>query len=563
MNESRKSDVFRQTIDAHKGYIYTTIFLSIFVAYLPVSPIVYMRTVFGPVINSQSLSFLFSLAGLLVLALAVNGILEWIRERVLLSATISFINSLEEKVFNATFEQSQEKWNSGARAFSNMRVLRNFMVSPVSGAFFDAPFSLSLLLVIFFIHPLMGAFSLLSLVVALIIGILIENKVQPEQEAASEKQSQARIELNTLHNNNLYCNSMGNLPHLYKKWFKNQQNFLLFQAKASSMQSLGGSVSQVVMMVQGSMLLGVGTLLTLIGVMDARMAGNLIIAKFIGALAIRPTMMIVMAWSQVISVRQAVTDLRIFLESTKFPKSSGVQLPAPKGELLVRDVTFQQDEKGQKILDSLSFSLSPGNICAVLGESGAGKSTLAKLLVGFYLPSKGAIRLDGVSISTWDKKELCDHIGFLPQELQLFGGGVAENITRFKQIDEQKLKQVCEDFDIMEVFEGLKEGNPLQISDDCLDLPGGFKQRIALARAFYNSPNFIVLDEPTSSLDAQSENRFFEILEKHRNRGALIIINTHNKRILTMANYILALKEGRQKIFDTKENIKKKMNLPL
>ena len=351
MAKSEKSDTFSQELTAHKNYIYTAIFLSVFVAYLPVSPIIYMRTVFGPVINSQSISFLLSLAGLLVLALTINGVLEWIRERVLLSGTVSFISKLEEKVFAITFEQKQETWNDGARAFSNMRVLRSFMVSPVSGAIFDAPFSLLLLVVIYFIHPLMGAFSVLSLFAALIIGIMIEKKVQPEQETAFENQSLARSELNMMHNNALYTNAMGNLPHLYNKWFSNQKKFLTFQAKASSMQALGGSVSQVIMMVQGSMLLGVGTFLTLIGAMDFRMAGNLIIAKFIGALAIRPTMMIVMAWSQVIAVREAVKDLRNFIDNAKIPRPSNIKLPPPTGRLVVSDLSYQHGENGKKILD--------------------------------------------------------------------------------------------------------------------------------------------------------------------------------------------------------------------
>ncbi len=563
MAKPDKSDTFSRELTAHKSYIYTAIFLSVFVAYLPVSPIVYMRTVFGPVINSQSISFLLSLAGLLILALTINGILEWIRERVLLSGTISFISKLEEKVFSATFEQSQEKWNDGARAFSNMRTLRSFMVSPVSGAIFDAPFSLLLLIVIYFIHPLMGMFSLLSLVAALVIGILIERKVQPEQETAFENQNLARTELNVMHNNALYTNAMGNLPQLYRRWFSNQKRFLTFQAKASSMQALGASVSQVIMMVQGSMLLGVGTFLTLIGAMDFRMAGNLILAKFIGALAIRPTMMIVMAWSQVIAVREAVKELRNFLDGAVVPSSSNIKLPPPKGKLVVSDVSYHQGDEGKKILDSISCNLEPGVICAILGESGAGKSTLARILVGFIPPSKGSVRLDGVSISTWDKKELCDHIGYLPQEIQLFGGSLADNITRFKQVDKVKLAKVCEEFNLTDIYDGTSEKENTEISDDGLDLPGGLKQRIALARAFYNSPNFIVLDEPTSSLDAMFENKFLSLLKAHKERGALIIVNTHNKRILSMADYILALKEGRQKLFDSKENIKKKMNLPL
>ena len=183
------------------------------------------------------------------------------------------------------------------------------MVSPIAGAIFDAPFSLLFLVLIFFIHPLMGAFSLFGLFVALLVGILIEKKVAPNQEESSLVQNQSRSELTYMHNNPLYCNSRGNLPFLFNKWYQNQKKFLIFQAKASSMQALGSSVSQVVMMVQGSVLLGVGTL-------DANRhdvyehGRNLIIAKFIGALAIRPTMMIVMGWSQIIAVREAFVTCR-------------------------------------------------------------------------------------------------------------------------------------------------------------------------------------------------------------------------------------------------------------
>ena len=563
MAKPEKLDIFRKQLEEHRSYIYTAVFLSIFVAYLPVAPIVYMRTVFGPVVNSQSLSFLTWLFLLLLFALIINGILEWIRERILLSGTMSFISGIEDRVFSATFEQNVDKWNDGSRAFSNLRNLRNFMVSPISGAFFDAPFAIMLLLVIFLIHPLMGAFSLLGLFIALLIGLIIEKKLQPDQLKAGETQNLARRELTSLHNNALYVNSMGNLPFLFKKWFLNHKQFLVFQSKSLSLQSLGSSVSMVVMMVQGSMILGVGTLLTLIGMMDLRMAGNLIIAKFIGALAIRPTIMIVMGWSQVISVRESVKELRYFLQTATMPLPSAVRLPPPKGVLIVSDISFQIRDTEKKILDSISFSLQPGNICAVLGESGSGKSSLARILVGYTNPTKGSVRLDGVAIGTWNKIELCDHIGYVPQDLQLFGGDVVANITRFKEPNESNLEKVCAEFDLNEIFESYKSGKKINLSDDLFDIPGGMKQRIALARAFYSSPNFIVLDEPTSSLDATFENKFLNLLEYHRDRGALIVINTHNQRILKMANFILALKEGRQKIFDSKENIKTKMNLSI
>ena len=164
------TDIFSQSVQYNRKYLYLVVFISIFVAILPVLPIIYMRAVFGPVLNSQSLSFLFSLAFLLILGLAVNGFLEWVRERVLLSGTISFINKLEDKIFGSTFEKSTGRWNDGSQCFTNLRTLRNFMVSPICGAIFDAPFSLLFLIVIFFIHPLMGFFSLLDFLSHYLLG---------------------------------------------------------------------------------------------------------------------------------------------------------------------------------------------------------------------------------------------------------------------------------------------------------------------------------------------------------------------------------------------------------
>ena len=160
--------------------------------------------------------------------------------------------------------------------------------------------------------------------------------------------------------------------------------------------------------------------------------------------------MIVMGWSQVISVRTAIKEVRAFIEKSSIPIASGIKLPPPNGKLVVSDVSFEYYDGGKKILDSISFKLEPGNVCAVLGDSGAGKSTLARILVGYETATKGSVRLDGVSVNTWEK-ELCKYIGYLPQDLQLFGGDVINNITRFK-VDDTELEKTCNDFNLTIFF---------------------------------------------------------------------------------------------------------------
>ena len=555
MQNKKKTNVFDDTLEKHKSYIYTLIFLSIFVAYLPVSPIVYMRIVFGPVINSDSIAYLLWLTILLISALVLNAVLEWIRDRVLLAGTISFITKIENVVYEMTFEKNKENWKDGNRSISNLRTIRSFMATPVAGAVLDVPFSLSLLLVIFFIHPLMGYFSLFGAIAAFLIGIYIEKKVEPHAEEASEFQSEARNKLQAYFRNVYAATSMGNLPTIYRDWDASHKKFLLLQSKASRFQALGGSVTQVIMMVQGSMVLGVGTFLTLIGMMDFRMAGNLIIAKFIGALAIRPAMMVVMAWTQIIRVREAISELKVFLKDYEEPAEK-ISLPAPKGFLQVSQMTFVDPRSGAKLLTNIDFSIKPGNILVVLGQSGCGKSTLLKLLSGIEEPTQGSVRLDGANIASWNKDELNGHIGYLPQDLEIFGGTFVDNITRFRKPDSQLLKRACDYINLSDLYESYENGIHQNIDADGNTVSGGQKQKIGIARALYGDPKYIILDEPTSKLDNASEYKFIQSLKKLRQENnTLIILATHNKNLLLLADYILVIQQGKQVSMDSKEKI--------
>jgi ATP-binding cassette subfamily C exporter for protease/lipase len=555
MQSKKIQNIFESTLDKHKSYFYTLIFLSIFVAYLPISPIIYMRIVFGPVINSDSVAYLLWLTSLLISALVLNAVLEWIRDRVLLAGTVSFITQLENKVYEMTFEKKQENWKDGNRSISNLRTIRSFMATPVAGAVMDVPFSLSLLLVIFFIHPLMGYFSLIGALAAFLIGIYIDRKVAPHAEEASQFQSEGRNKLQAYFRNVYASTSMGNLPTIYRDWDSSHKKFLLLQSKASRYQALGGSVTQVIMMVQGSMVLGVGTLLTLIGMMDFRMAGNLIIAKFIGALAIRPAMMVVMAWTQIIRVRESVSELKLFLKDYQEP-TERISLPPPKGFLSVSQMSLVDPNSGAKLLENINFSIKPGNILVVLGQSGSGKSTLLKLLVGIEEPSQGSVRLDGANVASWNKMELNDHIGYLPQDLEIFGGSVVENITRFRTPKTQDLRKACEYINLSDISKSYENGISEQIDVDGNTLSGGKKQKIGIARALYGDPKYIIFDEPTSKLDNASEYKFIQSLKQiKQERKALIILATHNKNLLLLADYVLVIQQGKQISMDSKEKL--------
>ncbi|MDA9689906.1 ATP-binding cassette domain-containing protein [Betaproteobacteria bacterium] len=548
---------FEELIRRHKNYFLSAVFLSFFSALLPIAPIVYMRTIFGPVINSDSVNYLLWLTTLLIFVLSVNAIIDWIRDRIIFSGVISITSQIEERVFATTFETKVKNWSKGSDILSRLRVFRNFLTSNVATSVLDTPFSLLLLLAIFFIHPLMGVFSLLGALMAFTIGLLIEKYAQPLSEKAMGAQSNSRRLLTEYYRNSSTTMTMGNFDRAFDRWQSANKEFLGHHGRATTIQALGTSISKVVMMLQGSMILGVGTFLTLVGLMPSSMAGNLILAKFIGALAIRPTMQVVMGWSQVTNFREVYKELKVFLKDYKI-SDSAMELPKPTGELVVTRLEYNH-ETGRKILDDINFSVRPGNIVAVLGSSGAGKSTLCRLLVGIKTPTKGSINLDSVQINKWDKNSVGKHIGYLPQEQQLFEDDIALNIARYDQPDDEKLRKACSLFGIDHYYFAFKEGREIKISSDSSNLPGGLKQKISLARAFYGDPKLIVLDEPTSMLDSESKNLFVSAIKKAKDENATIIIATHDKNILKLADYVLAIYSGRQKFFDSKESLMKKL----
>ena len=405
----------------------------------------------------------------------------------------------------------------------------------------------------------MGIFSLLGALIALITGIYIEKKIAPETELSFESQSKSRRYLNSFFQNIYSCASMGNLPFFYKKWSNFHKEHLIYNHKVSGIQAAGNAISQNVMMVQGSMVLGVGAMLMLTGALPAYMAGNLIIAKFIGALAIRPTIMIIMSWPQVIQFRYSYRELKRLLKDYEKPSQNTLTLPKPKGYLKVAGLTKVSQSGKKKILSNLNFSVSPKSITCVMGESGAGKTSLAKLLCGIEAPTNGVIRLDEVEIYKWKKTELGPNIGYLPQNIELFGGSVIQNIARFGLIDDDFLKKACELSGIEEIYEEYINGNEMLIDPDSLSISNGMRQKIGLARALYGQPNYIVLDEPTSKMDGVSEAKFLESIQKIKENGACIIIMTHNSKVIQKADTLLMISNGEQKLFDSKENAFKRI----
>jgi ATP-binding cassette subfamily C exporter for protease/lipase len=354
---------------------------------------------------------------------------------------------------------------------------------------------------------------------------------------------------------------MGMTEALKRRWLTVQRQYLTKQAAAADVQAVSASLNKLFMLAQGSLVLGIGMLLTLLEVLPPSAGAFLIIAKLLGNRAVGPLMQLINSWKNVVTAKDAFDRLESFLEAMK-PIQSRMRMPAPRGLLQVEGASVRAPGTKRPVVMDANFTLKPGQVLAVIGTSGSGKSSLARALVGIWQPIAGTVRLDGVEIASWNKSELGPWLGYLPQDVELFDGTLAENIARFGEIDEEKLWAAVEQAGLQDLIGGLPNGLATQIGEDGTTLSGGQRQRVALARAFYGSPSLIVLDEPNSSLDQRGDRDLLNGLQLMKAKGATIVVVTHREALYPVADYILVMEEGRPKCFGPRDKVLEQLRGP-
>jgi ATP-binding cassette subfamily C exporter for protease/lipase len=516
------------------------------IALLSLGPIVYMQEVYGRVVNSRNVETLLMLSLLIAAVIVIQELLEWIRTEVLAGAGVDLNIKLAKRVFNASFEANLRKVPGATQALADLREIRNFMGGIAMAAILDAPLSLLMLLLIFLISPRLGFLSCIGAALMGLSNVLAERRVKPAMDEAQRSSSQALAYASSALRNAPVIEAMGMVSAIQWRWLKAQRRFLYFQALASDEAGTSAAMSRMIMMLQGSLLLGFGCFLTLEGVISDGGSG-MIIASILGARALQPLMQLIGMWKQVISARQAWTRLDQFLLAVP-ARERGMPLPPPTGQLSVEGLIVNAPGGGSQILRSVSFSALPGQVLTVVGPSASGKSTLARALVGVWPAAAGAVRLDGVSVHSWDKSELGRHIGYLPQDVELFDGTLAENIARFDDVDEAALDAAIDAAGLRTTVTALPLGAASPIGDDGATLSGGQRQRVGLARAIYRRPQLIVLDEPNSSLDDAGERDLLNVIAMLRSHGCTVIVISHRISILEVTDQMLVLGDGQVRL---------------
>lgn len=519
---------------------------------LALVPSLYMLQVYDRVLASRNGITLLMLTLIMLGGFLLLSALEMMRSFVLVRVGAKFDMMLNKRVYTAAFEQNLKKAGGNAgQALNDLTNLRQFLTGNALFAFFDAPWFPIYLIVIFFFEPWLGLFALCGTAVLIVLAVVNE---KVSRAPLSEANTMA-IMAGTLATNNLrnaeVIESMGMLPNLMSRWFKLHSRFLNLQADASQKAGVVGAITKFVQSSLTSGVLGFGALLAI----DGRITpGMMIAASILVGRALAPVQQVIAVWKSWASTRSAYGRLAELLNGNP-ERSAGMELPKPEGILTVEGVTAAPPGAAQAVVRGLSFAIAPGDALGVVGPSGSGKSTLARLLVGVWPAAGGKVRLDGADIYSWNKGELGPNIGYLPQDIELFGGTVSDNIARFGEVDPEKVVEAAKRAGVHDMILHLPKGYDTPLGDAGAGLSGGQKQRLGLARAMYGDPALIVLDEPNSNLDEIGEQALVQAVLDLRRRGKTIVLITHRTSIIGATSKLLVMRDGVGQMFGPTDQV--------
>jgi ATP-binding cassette subfamily C exporter for protease/lipase len=541
-----------QVLQTFKSTFRTIGVFSAIINLLMLAPSLYMLQVYDRVLQSQNEMTLLWITLLTLGAFAFMSILEFIRSFVVIRLGAKLDMQMNKRVYTAAFEENLKRGGGNAgQALQDLTQIRQFLTGNGLFAFFDAPWFPIYLAIIFMFDTYLGLFALLAVVVMVILAYVNEVvSKKPLAEANTMAIASSNLATNNLRNAEV-IEAMGMLQNLMGRWFKLQGRFLHLQSEASEKSGIVTAISKFVRVSVQSLVLGLGALLVIKGEMTPGMmiAGSILLGKATG-----PIDQLIGVWKQWSTVKSAYSRLNELLANNPV-RTAGMDLPKPQGHVSVESVTAAPPGSPVAVIKGLTFALQPGDVLGVIGPSGSGKSTLARLLVGVWPAAVGKVRLDGADIFQWNKDQLGPNIGYLPQDIELFGGTIAENIARFSEIDSEKVITAAKRAGVHEMILHFPQGYDTRIGDAGAGLSGGQKQRIGLARAMYDDPSVLILDEPNSNLDDVGEQALVVAVNDLRQRGKTIILITHRTTILGATTKLLLLRDGVAQAFGPRDQV--------
>ncbi|WP_298106455.1 type I secretion system permease/ATPase [Bradyrhizobium sp.] len=522
---------------------------------LMLSGSLYMLQVYDRVIPSRNLATLLGLSLIVLLAYLVQGYFEALRARMLCRVATLFDVGLQEAVHDAlvTLPLRGAKPAAMQQPSRDLEQVRAFMSSMGPTAILDMPWIPIFLLALFLFHPLIGMTALAGTISIVAMTVLTERLSRGAAKAATESSAQRQVLVDAIQRNAEVIRALGMTDRFKARWSQSNELCLQENMRAADLFANLGSGAKVLRYVLQSTMLGVGAYLV---VSDRASGGIMIASSIMMGRALAPVEVALSSWKQLAAARQGIARLREVCKMTARLPVPALDLARPCRELAVQQLTVAAPATDTTIVTSVSFSLKAGAGLALLGASASGKTSLSKALVGIWPAKSGTVRLDGAAIDQWRSTDLGRHIGYLPQDVALFDGTVAENICRFDQgATSEAIIKAAQIAGVHDLILRLPNGYSTQIGQGGLALSAGQRQRIGLARAVYGDPFLVVLDEPNANLDTDGEIALGRAILILRKSKSIVIVISHRPSVIAALDMALVLYQGRSIAFGSCQEI--------
>lgn len=492
-----------------------------------------------------------------VFLFVVIGGLEWVRAGILVRLGNRFDAWVSEPLHAAMFRRGLR--SSGVQAawpLDDLATLRQGIAGGGLLAFFDVLWVPVYLGLLYLFDPWFGAFASLAGLILLALVVASEKATRGLLTQAGREQSGSReLAADNLRNAEA-LDAMGMLSSIAGRWLARHQSGLWMQSRASDRAAVLSSLTRALRLLLQSLILGLGALL----VLEERITPGMMIAgSILLGRVLSPVDQLVGSWRSIVGARAAYRRLeRVFREQP--PSATAMSLPRPEGRLTLESITAGAPGASRPIVTGIDLSITPGEQVGIIGPSASGKSTLARIVLGVWPTWDGCVRLDGADISRWDREALGPHLGYLPQDVELFSGTIGENIARFTTVDSDKVIEAARRAGVHEMILRLADGYDTRIEASGGLLSAGQRQRIGLARALYGSPALIVLDEPNSNLDHRGEQALAHAMDTLREEGVTLLVISHRTGVLRRVDRLLVLEAGRVRLFGPRDRVLARMS---
>lgn len=513
----------------------------------------YTFQIYGRVLSSYSVPTLAVLTFGVLVVFFISSVIDELRTRVLINYGIMLDQRVSSHVFAALFD-AERRGGTQARsqALRDLDSFRQILTGPVFAAVFDLPWMPLFIGILFVIDPLVGVLTLAGAAALFGLAMAQDKLSRPPLQQANEAALKGYAFTEAGLRNSEVVRAMGMLDALGARWSTFRAQSIERGAWASQRASVLSNATKFTRMAIQILVIGLGAYLVVTGqIHPALLFANMILASR----ALQPVERLVGAWDGIVNGGRAFDRLNLLFNSYSIPPPS-TSLPRPLGQLSIEAVSFLPPGADRYVLQGLNFKIEPGEMLGIIGPSGAGKSTLARLMVGVWRPNAGHVRLDGADVYTWNRSEFGLHVGYLPQDTELFAGTIRDNIARFRAgVPDEAVVEAATMANVHQLILRLPKAYETELTDGGYVLSAGQRQRIGLARALLGDPRLLVLDEPNASLDAEGEEALMRVIDTMKSRGSTIVVVSHKPNVFRAADKMLVLRDGRMELFGPREAV--------